>query len=78
MSFSDTVQGENGLLIELRCKNSFNEHLFADILNYLNEHLPEWKANGSIPIADAVPILIYLLCCRKKQSTIKDYIIPAT
>lgn len=56
MSFSDIVQGENGLLIELRCKNSFNEQIFADILNYLNEHLPEWKANGSIPVADAVPI----------------------
>lgn len=56
MSFSDIVQGENGLLIELRCKNSFNEQIFTDIINYLKEHLSEWKASGSIPIADAVAI----------------------
>ncbi len=56
MSFSDMVEGENGFLVELRCNNSFNEQMFVDIKNYLNEHLPEWKANGSIPIADVVPI----------------------
>lgn len=44
------------MLIELRCKNSFNEQIFTDIINYLNEHLSEWKASGSIPIADAVAI----------------------
>ena len=56
MSFSDMVQGENGLLVELRCNNSFSELIFADIKNYLNEHLSEWKASGFIPIADAVSI----------------------
>ena len=56
MRFSDMVEGENGLLVELRCKNSFNEQIFLHIKNYLNEHLSEWKANGSIPIADAVSI----------------------
>lgn len=50
------VQGENGLLVELRCNNSFSEQIFADIKNYLNEHLSEWKASGFIPIADAVSI----------------------
>ena len=56
MNFPDMVQGENGLLIELRCNNTFNEQIFADITDYLNEHLSEGKANGSIPVADAVSI----------------------
>lgn len=56
MKFPDMVLGENGLLIELRCYNTFNEQIFADITDYLNEHLSEWKANGSIPVADAVSI----------------------
>ena len=60
MSFSDMVQGEKGLLVELRCNNSFNEQMFADIKNYLNEHLSTWKACGSIPIEDAVSIF-YLI-----------------
>ena len=56
MSFSDMVVGKNGLLVELRCHNSFNEKIYTDIINYLSKHLPEWKTTGSIPIADAVPI----------------------
>ena len=56
MSFSDMVQGENGLLVELRCKSFFNEQIFEDIKNYLNKHLPEWKASGFMPVADAVAI----------------------
>lgn len=56
MTFSDMVLGENGLLVELRCNNSFNEQIFTDIKNYLNGHLSEWKASGSIPLADATPI----------------------
>ena len=60
MNLSDMVQGEKGLLVELRCNNSFNEQIFVDIKNYLNEHLDEWKASGSIPIADAVAIF-YLI-----------------
>lgn len=56
MNFSDMVLGESGLLLELRCKNTFNEQIFANITDYLNEHIPEWKANGSIPISDAVSI----------------------
>lgn len=47
------VQGENGLLVELRCNNFFNEQIFADIKNYLNEHLSEWQTSGFIPVADA-------------------------
>lgn len=50
------VQGENGLLVELRCNNSFNELLFVDIKNYLFEHLSEWKAKGAIPITEAIAI----------------------
>lgn len=56
MKFPDMVQGENGLLVELRCNNTFNEQRFADITDYLNEHISEWKANGAIPVADAVSI----------------------
>ncbi len=56
MNFSDMVVGESGLLVELRCHNSFNEKIFTDIINYLNTHLPEWKSAGSIPIADVVPV----------------------
>lgn len=56
MSFSDMVEGENGLLIELRCENSFNEQIFADITNYLKEHISDWRESGSIPVADAVSI----------------------
>ena len=56
MNFSDMVLGKNGLLIELRCNNTFNEQTFADITDYLNEHLSEWKTSGSIPVADAVSI----------------------
>ena len=56
MKFPDMVLGENGLLIELRCYNTFNEQLFADITDYLNKHLSECKTNGSIPVADAVSI----------------------
>lgn len=56
MNFSDMIQGENGLLIELRCSSTFNEQRFAEITDYLNEHISEWKANGAIPIADAVSI----------------------
>lgn len=56
MSFYDMILGENGLLIELRCNNSFNEQIFEDMKNYLNEHLNQWKTSGFIPVADAVPI----------------------
>lgn len=56
MSLSDMVQGEQGLLIELRCNNFFNEEIFSDIKDYLNEHLSEWKKSGSIPIEDALSI----------------------
>ena len=54
MSFSDMIVGERGLLVELRCHNSFNEKIYTDIKNYLNEHLSEWKSTGFIPVADAV------------------------
>ena len=56
MSFSDMVVGESGLLVELRCRNSFNEKIYTDITNYLNKHLSEWKSTGFIPVADAVSI----------------------
>lgn len=56
ISFPDMIYGENGLLVELRCKNSFNERIFADIKKYLMEHLSEWKVNSCIPLADAVAI----------------------
>ena len=56
MKFPDMILGENGLLIELRCYNTFNEQLFAEITDYLNKNLSEWKTNGSIPVADAVSI----------------------
>lgn len=56
MSFSDMVEGQQGLLVELRCNNAFNEQKFADIINYLNAHLSEWKASGVMPVADVVPI----------------------
>lgn len=56
MSFSDIIVGENGLLVELRCHNSFNEKIYTEITNYLSNHLCEWKSSGFIPIADAVSI----------------------
>ncbi len=56
MKFPNMVQGENGLLVELRCSNIFNEQRFTEITDYLNEHISEWKANGSIPVADAVSL----------------------
>lgn len=56
MSFSDMIVGERGLLVELRCHNSFNEKIYTDIINYLNKHLSEWKSTGFIPVADAVSI----------------------
>lgn len=28
MKFPDMVQGENGLLVELRCSSTFNEQIF--------------------------------------------------
>lgn len=56
MNFSDMVVGKNGLLVELRCNSSFNEQIYTDIVNYLNENLPKWKSSGLIPIADAVPV----------------------
>ncbi len=56
MSFFDMVVGKNGLLVELRCHNSFNEKIYTDIIKYLSKHLPEWKSTGFIPVADAVSI----------------------
>ncbi len=56
MSFSDMVVGKNGLLVELRCHNSFSEKIYTDITNYLNKQLPQWKSTGFIPVADAVSI----------------------
>ena len=56
MNFSDMVVGKNGLLVELRCNSSFNEQIYTDIVNYLNENLPIWKSSGFIPVADAVPV----------------------
>ena len=56
MSFSDMVVGENGLLVELRCHNSFNETIYTDITEYLGAQLPDWKSTGFIPVADAVPL----------------------
>lgn len=50
------VVGENGLLVELRCHNSFNEQIYTNITSYLNKHLFEWKSNGFISITDAVAI----------------------
>ena len=56
MRFSDMVVGKSGLLVELRCHNSFNEKVYMDITTYLHQHLPEWKQTGFIPVADAVSI----------------------
>ena len=56
MSLSDMVVEKSGLLVELRCHNSFNEKIYTDITNYLNKHLTEWKSTGFIPVADAVSI----------------------
>ena len=56
MDFFDMIVGENGLLVELRCNNSFNEQIYTDIINYLNENSPQWKSSGFIPISDAVSI----------------------
>lgn len=56
MSFSDMVVGKNGLLVELRCHNSFNEKIYMVITNYLNQRLSEWKRTGFIPVADAVAV----------------------
>ena len=56
MSFSDMIVGKNGLLVELRCDGSFNEQIYSDIVDYLNENLPKWKSSGFIPIKDAVPV----------------------
>lgn len=56
LNFSDMIVGENGLLVELRCNSSFNEQIYVDIMNYLDENLPKWKSSGFIPIADAVSI----------------------
>lgn len=56
MNFFDKIVGEHGFLVELRTKNSFNEQLYTDIMNYLSENVSRWKSNGAIPIADAVPI----------------------
>ena len=56
------VAGKSGLLVELRCHNSFNEKIYTDITNYLNKHrsgnkhLSEWKLTGFIPVADAAAI----------------------
>ena len=56
MSFSDMVVGKNGLLVELRCHNSFNEKIYTDIINYLRKHLSEWKSTGIMPVSDAVAV----------------------
>lgn len=48
--------GKNGLLVELRCHNSFNEKIYTDIIKYLSEHLSEWESTGFVPVADAVSI----------------------
>ncbi len=56
MNLSDMIVGENGLLAELRCHNSFNEKIYAAITDYLGNHLSEWKSTGFIPVADAVSI----------------------
>ena len=56
MNFFDKIVGEHGFLVELRTKNSFNEQLYTDIMNYLSENVSRWKSNGAIPIADAVPM----------------------
>lgn len=64
MNFSDMIQGENGLLVELRCDNTFNERIFTDIKKYIDENIPKWKESGHISITDAVAIfnLIEQLC----------------
>ncbi|MEN2666672.1 hypothetical protein [Listeria aquatica] len=56
MSFSNMIVGENGLLAELRFYNTFNERTFAEIINYVGEHLTEWRSNSFIPVSDAVSI----------------------
>ena len=56
MNFSNMIVGENGLLVELRCNRSFNEQIYTDIMNYIDENLPKWKSSGFIPVADAVSI----------------------
>lgn len=43
-------------MVELRTKNSFNEQLYTEIINYLSENVSRWKSNGAILIADAVPM----------------------
>ena len=60
MSFFDIIVGESGLLVELRCHNSFNEKIYTDIINYLNKHLSQWKSTGFIPVADAVFIFNWI------------------
>ncbi|MBO5094328.1 MAG: hypothetical protein J6C33_08220 [Lachnospiraceae bacterium] len=56
MSFSDMILGENGFLIELRCDNAFNEQTFSFITDYLRGHAAKWRANDSVPAADAAAL----------------------
>ena len=43
MSFSDMVVGKNGLLVELRCHNSFNEKIYAAIVRKSKSVAPKEK-----------------------------------
>ena len=61
MTFSEMIQGENGILVKLRLKNYFDEKIYGEIKNYLIVHLEEWKIKGVMPIKDAVAVLTWLI-----------------
>ena len=56
MTFSEMIQGENGLLVKLRLENNFDEKIYREIKNYLTVHSEEWKKKGVMPIKDAVAV----------------------
>lgn len=56
MTFPNMVQGMNGLLVSLRCNNTFDEQIYADIKEYLVINSREWKTNKNIPLEDAIAL----------------------
>lgn len=58
----ELVLGENGFLMELRCKNKFNEQMYLNIKEKLQDLVDEWKKMDFIP-KYALLIIVELIDC---------------
>lgn len=51
------INSENGWLVKWRCENYFDDEMYGEIKQTLNELIPIWKACGNISITGFMAVV---------------------